>query len=169
MFTFNDAIVEVCREMCNPPIVEVGGNNRGPEVNSILGAVGLPPGEPWCAACAYVAARRAAYRALTSNPCPKTGSGIRMWLLCAKVCRATNPSPGFLYILDHGHGESHVGYVLTLDILGNVDESFSGNTFATGGRAGDRTFIHHGQPEVVHGGTLLGYLDLSRAATQDVA
>ena len=31
-------------------IVESGGNNRGPEVEAFLTAVGHPPGAPWCAA-----------------------------------------------------------------------------------------------------------------------
>jgi len=31
-------------------VVEVGGNNRGPEVKAYLASVNLPEGNPWCAA-----------------------------------------------------------------------------------------------------------------------
>jgi hypothetical protein len=34
-------------------VKEVGGNNRGPEVEAWLARVGLPPGNPWCMAFAW--------------------------------------------------------------------------------------------------------------------
>ena len=39
----------------NLSVREIGGNNRGKFVEKYLAAVGLPPGNPWCAA--YVRAR----------------------------------------------------------------------------------------------------------------
>lgn len=44
-------------------VLEVGGNNRGPEVEAFLAAAQLPPGQPWCAAFVRYSLERAAEEA----------------------------------------------------------------------------------------------------------
>lgn len=76
--------------------------------------------------------------------------------------RDSNPVPGAIYILDHGGGVGHAGIVETVD-SGNVLTEISGNTNKEGSREGNCVWRHNGQPEVSHGGTLLGYVLLDRA------
>lgn len=142
---------------------EEGGNNRGRQVEEYLASVRLLPGEPWCCAGMFWCFERAARRLQIPNPFPRTGSGIRLWDLSDRVCRDSNPRPGYVYVLDHGDHKSHVGIVRNLSELGDVDEEVSFNTNAAGSREGNQVAIHHGTPEVSHGGQLLGYLDFARA------
>lgn len=55
------------------------------------------------------------------------------------------PAPGRTFVLEPGG---------VLEV--------SANTNAAGSREGDRWAVHHGSPEISHGGVLLGYLDLDR-------
>ena len=152
---------------------EEGGQNRGPEVDQFLAAVGLDPGNSWCAAFLYFCFRQAIQRRPVNlapgadyfpppNPCPRTGSVLRLWKLSDVAWRDSNPAPGAVYILDHGKGLGHAGIVETADSTGVLTE-ISGNTNATGSRNGDSVWRHNGPPEVSHGGTLLGFIYLDRA------
>jgi hypothetical protein len=141
------------------------GSNTGPEVDEMLRAVGLAPGNPWCAAALFAWFSKAAGVIGQMNPCPRTGSSLRVWTLAEPICRDSNPQPGYVYVLDHAGGKGHVGIVESVDANGLVTE-ISGNTFAEhGGRAGNCVARHTGySPEAIHGGELLGYLDFDRAA-----
>lgn len=146
---------------------EVGGNNRGPYVEACLAKVGLPPGEPWCAAAMFAWFDRAAAQLGLVNPVPKTGSTLRMWALAEPYCRDPNPTVGAAYVLKHSATTGHVG------IIESVGDSqlteISGNTNRDGSREGDSVWRHSGpSPEVIHGGELLGYLVFDRAAQSPV-
>jgi len=144
---------------------EQGGNNQGPEVDLYLASVGLNPDFPWCAAWVYYVFRQAAQQLGLPNPCPRTGSAIKMWKLSDMAWRDSNPAPGAIYVLDHGGGIGHVGIVETSDDTGVLTE-ISGNTNAAGSREGNCVWRHSGPPEVSHGGTLLGFIYLDRAMVQ---
>lgn len=144
---------------------ERGGNNRGPEVDLYLASIGLDPGFAWCCAFTFYSFKQAAQQLGLINPCPKTGAGLRLWKLVDTAWKDSNPAPGAIYVLDHGGGNSHVGLIETCD-SGNVLTEISGNTNQTGSREGNSVWRHNGQPEVTHGGTLLGYILLDRAVQQ---
>jgi hypothetical protein len=143
---------------------EQGGQNRGPEVDQYLAAVGLAPGYSWCAAFVFFCFKQAADQLGLVNPCPKTAGAVRMWTLTEPICRATEPSAGAIYVLDHGGGKGHAGIVEQVGGDGTMIE-ISGNTNAAGSREGNAVARHTGEsPEEIHGGHLLGYLLLDLAA-----
>lgn len=142
---------------------ELGGNNRGPYVEACLAKVGLPAGEPWCAAALFTWFDRAAAQLGLTNPVPKTGSTLRLWALAEPYCRDSMPSVGAVYVIRHSPTTGHVGIIEACGD-GGVTE-ISGNTNREGSREGDSVWRHSGtSPEVIHGGELLGYLAFDRAA-----
>lgn len=161
MGSLSQLAVEIARAELG--VHEEGGNNRGPRVEEYLRAVGLEPGNAWCAAFVFYVFREASKRAGLVNPCPRVGAAIRLWKLTEPICRDSTPTVGAIYVLDHGGGLGHAGIVTALDDTTPIE--LSGNTFATrGGRAGNCVAEHRGAPNVTHGGVLLGYLQLDRAA-----
>jgi len=142
---------------------ESGGNNRGPQVEQYLASVGLDPGFSWCAAFVFWCFRQASQQLGLVNPCPRTAGAVRLWTLTEPICRDLVPAPGSIYVLDHGGGKGHAGIIESIDDEGTIAE-ISGNTNAAGSREGNAVARHVGAPAKVHGGTLLGYLLMNRAA-----
>lgn len=143
---------------------EQGGNNRGPEVNRFLASVGLLPGYAWCAAFVFFCFKQAAQQLSLVNPCPRTAGAIKLWTLTEPICRVTTPAPGCIYVLDHGKGQGHAGLIELVNADSMISE-VSGNTNAAGSREGNAVARHTGaSPETIHGGVLLGYLNLDLAA-----
>jgi len=143
---------------------EQGGNNRGPEVDQYLAAVGLAPGYSWCASFVHWCFKQAAAQLGLVNPCPKTAGAVRMWTLTEPICRRVLPVSGAIYVLDHGAGKGHAGIVEQVGGDGTLIE-ISGNTNAAGSREGNAVARHTGaSPDKIHGGRLLGYLLLDLAA-----
>jgi CHAP domain len=142
---------------------EQGGNNVGPEVNAYLASVGLDPGFSWCQAFMFWCFREASKRLGLVNPVPRTGSTQRLWALSEPITRDSNPKPGYVYVLQHSPTAGHVGIIESVAADGTIVE-ISGNTNQTGSRDGNSVWQHTGQPEVTHGGVLLGYLGFDAAA-----
>lgn len=142
--------------------VKETGHNSGPEVDEYLRRVGLDPGYPWCAAFLYYCFDEAAKRLGMVNPVPKTASTQALWRHAEPIGRDSNPGAGYVYILQHGSSSGHVGIVESY--ADGVITEISGNTNEAGSREGDCVARHIGQPEVVHGGVLLGYLNFDLAA-----
>jgi hypothetical protein len=159
--TLSQVALEIARSYLG--VHEEGGNNRGPQVSLFLASVGLDPGNPWCAAFLHFCFRQASGRLGLENPFPKTGSSLKVWVNADALCQDTNPQVGAVYVLRHTATTGHVGIVETLDDIGCGDE-ISGNTNATGSREGNCVYRHHGEPSLVHGGELLGYLVFDRAS-----
>jgi CHAP domain-containing protein len=150
-------------------VTEVGGNNRGPEVEEYLRSVGLAAGFAWCAAFSYWCFRVGANRVQLVNPCPRTGGGLNLWRLADPVCHTATPARGCIYVLDHGKGQSHVGIVELVNADGTISE-ISGNTNEDGSRDGNAVWRHTGKdPSASHGGKLLGYLNMDSAIQYDAA
>lgn len=190
-------------------IHEIGGNNRGPDVERFLASVGLGPGFAWCAALVFYVFRHVAQQLGITNPCPKTAKAVRLWALADGACRDSNPSVGAIYVLDHGTpgdiaaewksnrytDDGHAGIIVCVnDTTAPIDftvpdaaatlmglpagttsvsvppghiAEVSGNTNRAGSREGDSVWLKVGpSPEAIHGGTLLGYVLLDRAAQQ---
>lgn len=145
---------------------EQGGNNRGPEVDLYLASVGLGPGYSWCAAFVFWCFREAAQRLALVNPCPRTAGAVKIWTHAEPICRITAPVPGAIYVLEHDptKGTGHAGIIETVNADGTISE-VSGNTNAAGSREGNAVARHTGaSPQSIHGGVLLGLLNLDLAA-----
>lgn len=140
---------------------ESGGNNRGPRIERYLRAVGLPPGQPWCAAFA-VWCYGEAWRQLAMEGAlmlPKSGKVTRLWRRTRPEWRTQKPAPGAIYChaTDPNDPEStgHCGIVwrpsengLLVGIEGNTDDG--------GSREGDGVLVKHRNPSYVN----LGYIDV---------
>lgn len=159
-------------------ICESGGRNRGPEMDRYalqIGLTDLAKGYSWCTSGLYDVFLTASRALGIKCPFPKTAKAVRVFELLYKLCYEPNPGIGYVYILDHGTpgdvltewkndrytDDGHCGIVTALDDVGAPYE-VSGNTNAAGSREGNQWAEHHGYPEVSHGGTLLGYLNLGR-------
>lgn len=151
--------------------------NTGPDIDQFLSSVNLTPGYPWCASFMYFCFREAAMKMGVKNPCPKTGSAVQLYLRAEPICRVSNPTIGSLYVLDDAPlskwlgatdipvGTGHTGIVSSLTDDGlSVDQEISGNTDKGGSRVGGAVWKHQGEPEVTHGGMLLGFLNLDLAS-----
>jgi hypothetical protein len=117
---------------------ERGGGNRGWEVEAILAAVGLKPGDPWCAALVSWIGRHA----LGARwPLPNTGSCFALGADARKRgLLVTQPGPGDVLLLwsdtlDRYH---HTGFV-TAALPGGRYSSIEGNTNERGGANGYAT------------------------------
>ncbi len=140
--------------------------NRGREIDEYAASVGLDPvgAYAWCTSGMYWLCRMACQKMGLVNPFPKTASALSFWRHVEPICKSQNPTPGAIYVLQHSETTGHLGIVESCD-GGNVLTEISGNTFGdVGGRDGNQWARHTGQPEVTHGGVLLGYADLSLAA-----
>jgi len=99
------------------------GSNRGPMVDKYLASVGCPPGNFWCMSFVHWCFLQAATAAKMANPFPKTASCIDAWnkvkaaqpsKIISRSAAIANPSlvrPGLVFILDHGGGHGHTGFV----------------------------------------------------------
>lgn len=153
--TFDQAIISVA-------VTEIGtretSRNSGERVDEYLASVGLDPGYPWCAAFVHWCAGKARPAGFI-NPCPRTAGALKLWDLSHPDCRRGIPAPGFVFVLDHGHGLGHVGIVEEVVGDGSII-TVEGNTNSEGSREGDRVARHRWSPAIGTRGTLLGYVDL---------
>ncbi len=122
-------------------------SNRGPQVDEYLRTVGLnPEGQhySWCAAFVYWCFQQSVNRLqLPRNPLVRTAGCLDHWnrATCKKITKQAalkNPAlvqPGFIFIIDHGHGSGHTGLVessqggLLVTIEGNTNQQLSSNGY----------------------------------------
>ena len=155
------ALVEVFRAALAAGIREEGGPNRGPEVEAYLDAVGLGPGQPWCAAMVSAEGEDAALAAGVRWPLPLSGAvhilvaGARAAGRWHALGDGYTPEAGDLPIYgragerpDRG-GRGHVG-VLVDAVAGRV---VSGNL--------DDRVLEHGIYQPARGLVLIGWISLA--------
>lgn len=156
-------VLRIAREQIG--VREVGGPNRGPEVEKYLARVGLVPGFPWCAALVYFCFDEAALRTVVPNPLPKTAGVLDHWNRAADKFKLPpnvpfddlrNLNPGSIFCIDHGNGHGHTGIVVLADREGL--KTIEGNTNVAGSREGDGVYYRTRRLEEI----TLGYLDYSR-------
>jgi hypothetical protein len=120
-------------------------SNRGPQVNAYLARIGLDPGYAWCCAFVYWCFDEAALAVRRSNPMVRTGGCMRHWNAApaagARRIQAheavADPSllrPGMVFIMDHGRGLGHTGFIEAVD--GGFVSTIEGNTDASMTREG---------------------------------
>lgn len=141
---------------------EVGGNNRGPQIETWLSRVGQPPGKAWCAAWLWCKFDDACKSLGIKNPVRASASVLHMWEALPDSCKQTGPAPGlaFFHLSDPKKGTGHCGYVTSVDTLCATIATVEGNTNAKGSREGDSVAKHSRPIEYVN----LGYADLSALA-----
>lgn len=138
------------------------GRNRGERVDAYIRSVGLDPTKgsyPWCVCFAQWCFRKAAQEFGVLSPLPRTAGVHRLWRESSLRYRSAVPEPGALFLVDHGHGVGHVGFVEHVDVgTPGLIVEISGNTAPDGGREGDGVYRRHRELTAVN----LGYLDFSR-------
>jgi hypothetical protein len=130
------------------------GSNAGRDVAAYLDAVGLPPGNAWCAAFVYWCFTRAAAVLGCDNPVPRTGGVLQQWRRAvargvphveAKAA-ADNPVlvlPGSVFYLSTGGGMGHTGFVE--EVQSGKLVTIEGNTNDSGSREGVGVFRRTGR------------------------
>lgn len=120
---------------------ETAGANRGEAVNAILARVGLPPGNPWCAAfVSYIgwAVLRGAW------PLPLVGGCVSLYdaAVAAGLVRS-QPAPGAVFLLwnDRLGRFAHTGFVTGLADEDGDLPTVEGNTSPDGSREGTGVFV----------------------------
>ena len=126
------------------------GSNRGTRVEEYLASVGLPPGLYWCMSFVHWCFLQAANEAGIDNPFPRTGGCLDAWSrvraaspnrILTKAQAIANPAavkPGMVFILDHGGGLGHTGFVQA--VTGGALATIEGNSNPDGSSNGIGVF-----------------------------
>ena len=141
------------------------GRFRGLRVDEYQRTVGLPlppnpqlQGWPWCASAVYTCFHEAAGPLNVPNPCPRTGGAIKMWGSSPPACYFREPQPGAVFVLDHGDGHGHVGFVEAVNADGTITtvepDTTNHDLSTTGDAWGRKTW----NPADGRRGQLVGYL-----------
>lgn len=139
--------------------------NSGPEVDAYLFAVGLDPGNAWCAAFAIWAYIQAARElGIKELPLPRTGKVTRLWQKSSGRYGRRFPAVGDIYchatdlhVLD---SPGHCGLVVRT----HADGSFTaveGNTNSSGSRDADSVWQNRRELSYAN----LGFIDITREDT----
>lgn len=115
------------------------GSNWGEPVRSYLAAVGIGFPASWCMAFVYWCFVRSAEAGGPPNLLIRTGGVLRQWHEIPakyKLTAHSRPEPGDIFIMDHGHGLGHTGFVESyVQSIGEII-TIEGNTNDTGSREG---------------------------------
>lgn len=127
---------------------EVGGNNRGKDVEAYQKEAGTTPGEPWCAAAVFSWVDRASH--LLEVPCPllpvPNHAYVQSYYDYGRAHGAIVPAaeavPGDLYLLFFPslHRYGHIGMLDHLGPGAGTLHGIEGNTNEGGSRDGEGVF-----------------------------
>lgn len=120
-------------------------SNRGPQVDRYLECADCPPGNSWCCAFVYWCMNEAAKEVGRRNPMVKTAGCLDHWqrAIVKGATRFTTARalanhdlvhPGLIFIMDHGGGFGHTGFVERVDA--GLLTTLEGNTDASKTREG---------------------------------
>lgn len=129
------------------------GRNSGPEVDAYLSSVGLGPGFSWCAAFVHWCFVTGAASVQQPNPCPHTAGALRLLALCPAKWHFDEPEGADVFVIDHGHGLGHVGFVEGVNPDGTL-RTVEGNTNGGGSREGDGVYRRTRRPDEINRGYL---------------
>jgi len=112
------AIIEVAKSQLG--VREIPrGSNSGPQVDLYLKSVGLGKGYAWCMSFVYWCTKEACLKSGTPNLLKKTGGVLAQWNAKPEL-RVSTPQPGDIFIMDHGKGTGHTGFVNAVFSNGNI-------------------------------------------------
>jgi hypothetical protein len=120
-------------------------SNRGPQVDAYMTRAGAPVGFAWCCAFVYWCFDEAANAAGRPNPMVRTAGCLDHWNRAMKkgaqrikaqdaVANPDLVKPGMVFIMDHGRGLGHTGFVEK--VAGGLITTLEGNTDASKTREG---------------------------------
>jgi hypothetical protein len=120
------------------------GSNRGPEVDEYLRCVGLDASRgnyPWCAAFVTWCIAEAV-KAVGGPPRFRGSASALLLRVLNKPLILPGPAANCVFVMDHGQGKGHTGFVLGIDphdptLLHTVE----GNTDASGSRTGGQVMV----------------------------
>lgn len=110
------------------------GSNAGPVVEQYLKSVGLGKGNAWCMAFVYWCTQQAAAKTGIVNPLKKTAGVMAQWNE-RPALRKSVPQAGDVFIIDHGAGKGHTGFVEKI-LANGTFQTIEGNTNDEGSREG---------------------------------
>lgn len=116
------------------------GSNWGHPVQDYLHSVGIDFPASWCMSFVFWCYQEAATQLQGINSAIKSGGVLNVWNKADSAIRATVPSVGSVFIMDHGHGLGHTGIVEKFD--DNFIYTVEGNTNDTGSREGIEVCRH---------------------------
>lgn len=124
------------------------GSNWGEEIQKYLASVDVDFPAAWCMAFIYWCVEESGIRIPDGagglkNPLVKTAGVLRQWnevgsqfpLNIHKKMKQSSPEPGDIFIMDHGHGRGHAGFVESMGPDGMIN-TVEGNTNDEGDREG---------------------------------
>ena len=110
------------------------GSNAGEDVEKYLKSVGLGKGNAWCMAFVYWCTQQASAKTGIANPLKKTAGVMAQWNE-RPALRKSAPQAGDVFILDHGAGKGHTGFVEKV-LANGTFQTIEGNTNDEGSREG---------------------------------
>lgn len=117
--------------------------NRGPLIDQWLRDAGLDPEKgsyAWCAAFVHACFKKAAEEMGLVNLFPRTAGVLKAWDKAPLWARTSKPEPGCVFIIDHGAGKGHTGFVHAVDWARERLDCIEGNTNISGSREGDGVY-----------------------------
>lgn len=124
------------------PVKEVRPN-EGPQVNKYLSAIGLPPGNQWCAAFVYWLINYSLQKYDIENPLLKSGycPHVALWGQEKKIYSLSPERGDIFYVMDNHPAEPwyHTGLVMRA-FAGEI-ETIEGNASPDGSANGDGIYI----------------------------
>ena len=106
------------------------GTTDKPAVINYLKSVGIGFPASWCMAFVYWCCKET----FPGNPLYKTGGVLKQWNKVDPKYKHKTPLAGDIFIMDHGHGLGHTGFVESVE--GLYINTIEGNTNDTGSREG---------------------------------
>ena len=105
-------------------------SNWGEHVQKYLKSVGITFPASWCMSFVYWCCKEANPNTILF----KTGGVLKQWAKTDVKYRHTSPLAGDVFIMDHGHGLGHTGFVE--NVVGDEIHTIEGNTNDEGLREG---------------------------------
>lgn len=112
------------------PIGSNWGKDVTKDVPMFLHSVGISFPASWCMAFVYWCC----FSENSATPLIKTGGVMFQWTHIDPKHKHTTPMAGDIFIMDHGHGLGHTGFVES--VVGDLIHTIEGNTNDTGSREG---------------------------------
>lgn len=143
------------------------GRNKGQRVEEYQTSVGMPPGNPWCAAFVYWCFNEAAKRLKIPCPLPKAWAVNKYWRSLPEALRTPAPRRGMIFIRfsnpKNAYSTGHTGIVRDVMLpegrILTVEGNTGGETAGTDprDREGDGVYQRSRSLDYVN----MGYLDVA--------